>query len=252
MNMEAGKSRRSGRGWVLPAAAGLALLIHLALGMAFDIRMRRSVRPVYRRLHIVHAPRNGTPDAHSPVAAARTLGSPVLFSLPSRYGFSRRFLESGQEGARLGEERKAEATAFLEAAAGPASYLFLHDFQRRPAGAYLPEPASASDLIHLPRRKDRIDRILPPAEAAALRHSPALEPFRRIPGPWEFTVRLRLDASGRVSNVFLDSPEKRSGELATLAMSVLRRMRFDPAAGMRTAHMRLYRTGAGSGNGEDS
>ena len=160
-------------------------------------------------------------EAEPNAISVRTLWSPVLFSLPSRMGFSSE-LQDREERMRLSFSRPAMVECFFEV--DPSSLVSDASIDRQKlmltastGGAPLP-PA---DLFQSPGKRPSAPRAsLSPGLRERLVGGIVLPPGLNRPAatPWEVHATVRVAADGVVQHVFIDKPL----ESAALNQQVLR------------------------------
>ena len=225
--------KSGGKQRFLGMAASLAILLHLLLFLA--------VRPSGGH-GLVSAPK--PPETHylSSGSAlgddARITGSPVLFSLPSRLGFSHALLHAGLR-TRLTLKQRKEADAFLEIdpappEAAPEKLMLTAGGNSAPE---LPETAvqplkkqPSAQRIHIsPGLKERlVDGIVLPPELN-----------RETATAWQVQAEVGISSRGEVLHVFLDRPLEPEA-LNQQVLQLLHGLRFKPGDAPAEGRIELY------------
>jgi len=217
----------------LGMAASLAILLHLLLFLA--------VRPStgHGQPPLKPLPTRYLAAAH-PVAGAdiRVAGSPVLFSLPSRMGFSSDLLHTRLR-TKLDLKQRKEPETFLEVStvlpeASPEKLMLTAGESRAPGLPSLPVPppekrTSARRIQISPKLRERLEGgiVLPP------------ELNQEAPAAWQVQAEVGISAQGEVLHVFLDHPLE-SETLNQQVLQLLHGLRFKPGNSPAEGRIELY------------
>ena len=217
----------------LSMAAGLAILLHLLFFIAVRPSTGHSRRqPKVPQTHYLAAtpPTAGTNN--------RITGSPVLFSLPSKMGFSSTLLQTRLR-TKLDLKQRKEPETFLEVSTilpetSPEKLMLTAGENHTPNPPTLPfqslgKPTSAQRIQISPKLKERLlgNIVLPPE----LNQKPS--------APWQIQAEVRISAQGEMQHVFLDHPLE-SEELNQHVLQLLNSLQFKPGNSPTEGHIELY------------
>ncbi len=222
-------------------AASLAVILHLAL---FAL-----VRPAPGdRLSGTLVPPNTHYLAKAPGTLpvnetdARLVWSPLLFSIPSKMGFSSDLLQKKPHTPST-YLPPAELGSFLDvhvSAQGTGVQIFPQELMlttfespapQLPASAFLPEskPPAARRVYVAPELKERLvgGIVLPP------------ELNKETDTAWEVHASVSISGQGAVRHIFLDQPLE-SAELNGRILQLLHGLRFKPGAAPVDGRIEIY------------
>ncbi|MDF7806381.1 hypothetical protein P4E94_02955 [Pontiellaceae bacterium B12219] len=158
----------------------------------------------------------------------RMVSSPVLFSLPSKMGFSRELMEKDVT-TRLTFSQPVEAEQFLRVDLLPDNAVL--NSQQLMLTARLPQsPALPAEIYALPDRRVSARRVqLAPELKERLSGGIVLpvELNQEVSKAWEIRAQIHVSAEGMVEHVFLDQPLE-SRELTMRILQLLYGLRFSP------------------------
>jgi len=225
--------KNGGKQRSLGMAASLAILLHLLLFLA--------VRPSTGHGHPPpKAPLTRYLAAARPPAGTdiRVAGSPVLFSLPSRMGFSSALLHARLR-TKLDLKQRKEPETFLEVStlppeASPGKLMLTAGGSHAPGLPALPvqppEKRTSAQRIQIsPRLRERLEGgiVLPP------------ELNQETPAAWQVQAEVGISAQGEVLHVFLDHPLE-SKALNQQVLQLLHGLRFKPGDSPAEGRIELY------------
>jgi len=226
----------------LGMAASLAILMHLLLFLAVRPSVGHSQAPPPKAPETRYLA-----SGPAPVTDVRIAGSPVLFSLPSKMGFSSALLHASLR-TKLTLKQRKESDAFLEVATAPPEAapgkLMLtaggNDAPRPPAPAVQPleKHTSARRIQISPKLRERLvgGIVLPP------------ELNKETPVAWQVQAEVGISERGEVLHVFLDHPLE-SETLNQQVLQLLHGLRFKPGDSPVEGRIELYSPEPASGEG---
>ena len=162
----------------------------------------------------------------------RTVGSPVLFSLPSNMGFSRELLQTDLR-TRLTFSQQAESDNFLEidSSARNAAVPFVLQELMLTAGGEggprLPEAVSQTPEKRISGRRVYIDPELKARLDGGVVLPPELN--KETETAWQIHADVSISTQGVVRHVFLEQPLE-SADLNRQVLQLLYGLRFKPGA----------------------
>jgi hypothetical protein len=225
--------KHQGKPHFLGMAASLAILLHLLIFIA--------VRPSAGRSQICpKVPQTCYLATTRPAKGAdiRVAGSPVLFSLPSRMGFSSTLLRTRLR-TKLDLKQRKEPETFLKVSTvqpeGSPEKLMLTAGGNRALGPpILPfQPSeksiSAQRIQISPKLKERLEGniVLPPE----LNQAPS--------AAWQVQAEVGISTQGEILHIFLDHPLE-SETLNQQVLQLLHNLRFKPGNSPTEGHIELY------------
>ncbi len=172
----------------------------------------------------------------------RTVGSPVLFSLPSKIGFSRDLLETDMR-TKLTFTQQAESDNFLEvdsvACTGAARFVpqELMLTAGESAGPRLPEATFQSLEKRRPGRRVHIAPELKARLVGGVVLPPELN--QETETAWQVRADVSISGQGVVRHVFLDQPIE-SAPLNQQVLQLLYGLRFKPGDGSVEGSIEIY------------
>jgi hypothetical protein len=158
----------------------------------------------------------------------RLVSSPVLFSLPSKMGFSRELMDKDVI-TRLTFSQQVEAEQFLKVDL-LADKTALNAQQLMFTARHPQSPALPSDIYAKPDRRASARRVqLAPELKERLIGGIVLpvELNQEVSKAWEIRAQVNVSAAGTVKHVFLDQPLE-SRELTMRILQLLYSLRFSP------------------------
>ncbi len=222
-------------------AFGLAVLLAVAMHLLLFMAVRPSVgssqatRPTPPgTCYLAKVPKLGND--------IRTLGSPVLFSLPSKMGFSRDLLESDLR-TKLTFTQQAESDTFLEvdsAARTDAVRFVPQELMLTAGGSAGPRLPEATFQTLEKRRPSRRVRIAPELKARLV-GGVVLPPElnQETETAWQVRADVSISRQGVVRHVFLDQPLE-SAPLNQQVLQLLYGLRFNLGDGPVEGSIEIY------------
>lgn len=212
----------------LELAACLAVMLHLLLFLMVRPASPNGLvgAPVLPNTHYLAKAPGALPVTG---VDARVVWSPLMFSKPSKMGFSRSFLQDDLQ-TRLTFDRKVESEYFLVVeprssggAQVDAQALMLtaseNTAPQLPASEFLPEgkQPAARRVYVVPELKERLvgGIVLPP------------ELNKEVESAWEVHADITVSGQGIVQHIFLEQPLE-STELNSQILRLLQGLRFKP------------------------
>jgi len=223
--------KKGGKQHFLGMAASLAILLHLALFLVArpsEGQGRTAPQPPETRY---------LATARSAGANIRVEGSPVLFSLPSKVGFSGELLHADRH-ARLTLKQRKEPDAFLEINLAPPK-ASPGKFMVTAGETGAPEPpASTFQSLEKPTPTPRV--LISPNLENRLVGGIALPPELGKKGDaWQVRAEVGISAQGEVLHVFLDQPLEPEA-LNLQVLQLLHGLRFKPGSKPAEGRIELY------------
>jgi len=207
-------SARRGDSLIWTIAILTAIVWHVFIWVRFSRHADETFASVRTRApQLAYLPEYAS-DAATAESEARTLMTPVLFSLPSNVGFSKPILQY-KEGMLAGNYPHQNEPAFLEHSIAPRqdNFLVWPRHMDSQAAYILNNPS-----ITKPRTTLARDGVVDPKAAIYISFTGALnrELFEAMPldskietefdPPWQATVSMNFDSEGLPSHVFLETP----------------------------------------------
>ena len=213
-------------------AASLAAAMHLLLFMAVRPAegTRRAGMPPSPETHYLAKPSGQVPMLGNDV---RTVGSPVLFSLPSNMGFSHELLQTDLR-TKLTFTQQVESDTFLEvdsAARNDGVPLVSKELMLTTgaaAGPQLPKAVSQPLEKRLPSRRVHIAPELKARLVGGVVLPPELN--KETETAWQIEAEVSISGQGVVRHVFLDQPLE-PDSLNRQVLQLLYGLRFKPGDG---------------------
>jgi len=222
-------------------AVCLAVMMHLLLFMAIRPANGNGLAGAWVPPE-THYRANPSGPAPAPGSDVRTVWSPVLFSLPSKMGFSRDLLQDNLR-TKLTFTQPAEAESFLEinlasrntgVQVAPQELMLTAGESaapRPPSGAFQPlENRPASRRVYMaPELKERLvgGVVLPP------------ELNKMGDSVWAIRADVRISKEGAVRHVFLEHPQEAT-QLNQSIIQTLHGLRFKPGAAPVEGCIEIY------------
>lgn len=222
-----------------------ALALAVPLAVAMHLLFFMAVRPAgMNRLADRSAPPGTCYLSRVPKLGndIRTVGSPVLFSLPSKMGFSRDLLESDLR-TKLTFTQQAESDTFLEvdSAARTGSARFVPQELMltvgEGAGPRLPEATFQTLEKRRPGRRVHIAPELKARLVGGVVLPPELN--QETETAWQVRADVSISRQGVVRHVFLDQPLE-SAPLNQQVLQLLYGLRFKPGDGSIEGCIEIY------------
>lgn len=216
-------------------AIAVAAFMHLMLLFAVQpaTGIAYSVRPMPPKTSFLSPTSEwDVPDGVS----VRTVGSPVVFSLPSAMGFSRG-LRNNEVTTRLTFSQQVRAESFLEIDPMVQRRRESFDVLNMMISASEIEPALPNDVYVIKRSQPTARRVTIPYELKQrLRGGIVLpaalnEPTAR---PWEIHASISVTEQGGVDHVFLDQPLETT-QMNQQVLQLLYGLRFKPGKAIESS-----------------
>lgn len=226
---------------IIELAVCLAIMMHLLLFLAVRPATGNALSgvPVPPATAYLANPSGQLPGGGG--GNARTLWSPVLFSLPTKMGFSGEMLNENLK-TRLTFSRPIESEQFLKMDAAPGGTEPSLDPQALMVTGGSVSPRLPVETLQAAEKKPAPRRVyVAPGLKERLVGGVVLPPElnQGAAGSWEVRAEVGISKQGRVEHVFLDRPLE-SPSLNRQVLQLLYGLRFSSGAGPVDGSIEIY------------